>query len=386
MLQTIRDRMHGPILWGIIAVFVVSLGLFGVQSLQGNNGTDPTVADVGGVKITQSQFQREYQQSYQELAQHMGPNFRADLVPRDKLREDALKTLIQREVLQQYTRDTGYRVDDAGLRAWLEAMPYFQDKGHFSAERYKAMLSGEGRSPEQYEAMLRSELPQEQLRDVVLQSAFVTPREREAAWKLDHQQRVFSYVKFEPAKYQAAVTISDDQVKQRYEQKKDSYKAQERVKLAYVELALEDLPKATAPGTEVLKAIYEKHKDALFHTDEQRRVSHILIAFGADKDAAKKKADDLYAKLKAGGDFAAAAKANSDDPATRSKGGDLGMIKRGNMPPKFDAALFGMDKAGDIAGPVETQYGWHLIKLDELKPAQTLPFDDAGVQRQLLDL
>jgi peptidyl-prolyl cis-trans isomerase D len=386
MLQTIRDRMTGPVLWGIIGVLIIPFAFFGVQSLQGGGGTDPTVAEVGGVKITQSQFQREYQERYQELAQRMGQNFRADQVPRDKLRDDALKNLIQREVLRQYTHDTGYRVDDAGLRAWLEAMPYFQDKGHFSADRYKAMLSGEGRTPEQYEGFLRNQLPQEQLRDAVLQSAFVTPREREADWKLEHQQRVFSYVRFEPAKYQAAVTVSDDQVKQRYDKNKDGYKAPERVKLAYVELALEELPKAAAPTPEYLKSIYDKHKDSLFFTAEQRRASHILIAFGADKSAAKKKADDLYAKLKAGADFAEAAKANSDDPGSKSKGGDLGWVKHGAMVPKFESALFAIGKAGDITEPVETQYGWHIIKLDELRPAQTLPFDDASVQKQLLDL
>lgn len=386
MLQTIRDRMTGPVLWGIIGVLIIPFAFFGVQSLQGGGGTDPTVAEVGGVKITQSQFQREYQERYQELARHMGPNFRADEVPREQLRADALKNLVEREVLKQYTRDTGYRVDDAGLRAWLEAMPYFQDNGRFSADRYKATLAGIGQSPEQFEALQRNQLPQEQLRDAVLESAFVTPREREAEWKLERQQRVFSYVKLEPARFQASVSVTDDQIKQRYEQKKDSYKAPERVKLAYVELALDELPKATAPGSEVLKAIYEAHKDALFSMPEQRRASHILIAFGADKDAAKKKADDLYARLKAGGDFAAAAKANSDDPGSKSKGGDLGWVKRGAMVPKFEAALFAMAKAGDVTEPVETQYGWHLIKLDELKPAQLQPFGDAAVQKQLLDV
>jgi peptidyl-prolyl cis-trans isomerase D len=386
MLQTIRDRMTGPVLWAIIGILIVPFAFFGVQSLQGNGGADPTVAEVGGVKITQAQFQREYQARYQELVQRMGPNFRADQVPRAQLRDDALKNLVQAEVWKQYTHDTGYRIDDAGLRAWLEAMPYFQDKGQFSAERYKAVLSSVGQTPERFEAAQRQQLPQEQLRGAVLDSAFVTPREGEAAWKLLHQQRVFSYVKFEPAKYQSAVSVSDDQVKQRYEQKKDGYKAPERIKLAYVELALDELPKATPPSADVLKAIYEARKAALFSTPEQRRASHILIAFGADKDAAKKKADQLYAKLKAGADFAESAKANSDDPGSKGKGGDLGWVKHGMMVAKFESALFALGKAGDLSEPVQTEYGWHIIKLEELKPAATSPFEDAAVQKQLLDL
>ena len=386
MLQTIRDRMTGPILWGIVGVLIVPFAFFGIQSLQSNGGADPTVAEVGGVKITQSQFHNAYQRAYQELQQRMGDSFRADQLQQAKLRDDVLKSLTQDLVLQQYTRSTGYRIDDAGVREYLEVMPYFQDGGHFSADRYRSTLSSVGQSPEQFEAQLRQRLPVEQLRGAVLDSAFITPREGEAAWKLQRQQRVFSYVKFEPAKYQASITVSDDQVKQRYEQKKNSYKAPERVKLAYVELALDQLPKATPPSADVLKAIYEARKASLFSTPEQRRASHILIAFGADKDAAKKKADDLYAKIKAGADFAELAKANSDDPGSKNKGGDLGLVKHGMMVPKFESALFALNKAGEVSEPVQTEFGWHLIKLDELKPAQTTPFDDAGVQKQLLDL
>ncbi len=386
MLQTIRDRMTGPILWGIVGVLIVPFAFFGIQSLQSNGGADPTVAEVGGVKITQSQFHNAYQRAYQELQQRMGDSFRADELQQAKLRDDVLKSLTQDLVLQQYTRSTGYRIDDAGVREYLEVMPYFQDNGHFSADRYRSTLSSVGQSPEQYEAQLRQRLPVEQLRGAVLDSAFITSREGEAAWKLQRQQRVFSYVKFEPAKYQASITVSDDQVKQRYEQKKDSYKAPERVKLAYVELALDQLPKATPPSADVLKAIYEARKASLFSTPEQRRASHILIAFGADKDAAKKKADDLYAKIKAGADFAELAKANSDDPGSKNKGGDLGLVKHGMMVPKFESALFALNKAGEVSEPVQTEFGWHLIKLDELKAAQTTPFDDAGVQKQLLDL
>ena len=386
MLQTIRDRMTGPILWGIVGVLIVPFAFFGIQSLQGSGGADPTVAEVGGVKITQSQFHGAYEQSYRELQQRLGENFRADQLQQAQLRDNVLKGLVQNLVLQQYTRSTGYRVDDAGVREYLEAMPYFQDNGHFSADRYKSTLSSVGQSPEQFEARVREQLPMEQLRGAVLDSAFITPRQGEAAWKLQQQQRVLSYVKFEPAKYQASVSISDDQIKQRYEQKKDSYKAPERIKLAYVELALDQLPKATAPSADVLKAVYEARKASLFSTPEQRHASHILIAFGADKDAAKKKAEDLYAKIKAGADFAELAKANSDDPGSKAKGGDLGMVKHGMMVPKFEAALFAIAKAGDVSEPVQTEFGWHLIKLDELKPAQTTPFDDAAVQKQLLDL
>ncbi len=386
MLQTIRERLTGPVLWGIIGVLIVPFAFFGIQSLQGTGGADPTVAEVGGVKITQSQFRNAYQRAYQDLQQRLGDSFRADTLQQAQLRDKVMKSLVEDLVMQQYTHSTGYRVDDAGIREYVEAMPYFQDAGHFSSDRYRSTLTSIGQSPEQFEGQMRQRLPVDQLRGAVLDSAFVTPRESEAAWKLENQQRVFSYVKFDPAQYLPAVAVSDDQIKQRYEQKKDSYKAPERVKLAYVELALDQMPKPAAPSAEELKSVYEAHKASLFSTPEQRRASHILIAFGADKDAAKKKAEDLYAKIKGGADFAELAKANSDDPGSKNKGGDLGLVKHGMMVPRFETALFAMNKAGDVSEPVETEFGWHLIKLDELKPAQTMPFDDPAVQKQLLDL
>ncbi|MDR3417356.1 MAG: SurA N-terminal domain-containing protein [Nevskia sp.] len=387
MLQTIRDRISGPFVWGILGFISLIFAVWGIglQQFTGG-GEDPTIAEVGGVKITQAQFHNAYERAYREMQQRMGDAFRADQVQQNQLRDGVLKQMVQELVMKQYTRETGYQVDDAGLREYLQVLPYFQDNGHFSAARYKEVLAGSGQSPEGFEAQLRESLPQEQLRGAVLNSTFVTPREGEAEWKLTHQERVFSYVKFEPARYLGSVTVTDDQVKQRYEKDKDSFKAPERVKLAYVELALDQLPKAAAPSADELKAVYERRKASLFASPEQRHASHILINFGADKEASKKKAENLYAKIKAGSDFTELAKANSDDPGSKGKGGDLGWVKRGMMTPKFESALFALDKAGDVSEPVQTEFGWHLIKLDELKPAQTKPFEDAEVQKQLLDL
>jgi peptidyl-prolyl cis-trans isomerase D len=387
MLQTIRDRLTGPLLWAIVAILFVPFAFFGVQSLQGGgNGTDPTLAEVGGVKITQAQFHNAFEQAYRQLQQRMGDSFRADQVPQAQLRQDVMKQLVDEQVLRQYTRDVGYRIDDAGIRRYLESQPYFQENGHFSANRYRGVLASIGQSPEQYESGLRQNLPIEELRGAVENSAFITPRDADTAWKLDHQERTFSYVKFEPAKYLPGINVSDDQIKQRYDSKKDSYKAPERIKLSYVELALDQLPKSAAPGAEVLKAIYDARKATLFSVPEERHVSHILINFGADKNNSRKKAEDLYAKIKAGADFAELAKAESDDAGSKSKGGDLGWLRRGYMPPKFEAAEFDLAKAGDVSEPVETEAGWHIIKLDELHPAQTKAFDDAEVQKRLLDL
>jgi peptidyl-prolyl cis-trans isomerase D len=387
MLQIIRDRMTGAVLWIVIGTICLPFAFWGVERFE-TGGTDPVIVKVGDSKITQSQFRNEFEGAYRQLEQQMGPAFDASKIDQAAMREKVLKDMIDKVLLKQYARSAGYRIDDAGLRAYLESVPYFQDNnGQFSADRYKSVLAGAlHTTPEVFEADRRDKLPVEQLHQAVLESAFVTPAQTSARWRLSKQQRVFSYVRFDQARYLPTVQVSDDQVKQRYEQNKGAYQAPERIKLAYLELSLDDMPKTAPPADSVLREIYDSRKTTLFSAPEERRASHILVAFGADKAAAQAKAQGLYAKLKAGADFAALAKQNSDDPGSRDKGGDLGWIKHGVTVPKFEAALFAMDKPGTLTEPVETQFGYHLIRLDEIKPAQVKAFEDPAVHQQLVDL
>ena len=393
MLQTIRDRLTGPIVWVIIGLISVPFAIWGIQSFQ-TGDSDPVVATVGatnvlglsigGTDITQGQFRNEYEQYYRRLQSLQGENFRADQIDAVKTRDLVMKGMISRVVFDRYTRKAGYRLDDAALREFLETVPQFQDKGRFSAQRYREVLLQNGATPESFEQMQRDRLPKEQLRDVVLDSAFVSAEESRQAWRLAHQQRNYSYVALPAAKYVGATSISDAQIQQQYDDNKTSYQAPERIKLAYLELDLAEMPPAAPPSAEILKAMYEAQKASAFSTPEERRASHILISFGADKSASKAKAQALYDKIKQGADFADTAKQNSDDPGSKSKGGDLGWVKHGTLTPKFEAALFDL-KLNEVSEPVETEFGWHLIKLTELKPAKTAAFDDADVQKQLLD-
>lgn len=385
MLQSIRDNLTGPIVWVVIGLITVPFAIWGVESFF-TGGTDPTVAKIGGVKITQSQFRGAYENRYRQMQQLYGESFRADMIDPAKLRESVLDDLVQESVLRQSARSEGYRASNAAVREYIESIPAFQENGRFSAKAYRAAVSRSGQSAERLEAQLREGMMIEQMREAVQATAFVTPVEVTAAERLARQQREFASVKIDPTRYAGAVAITDEQIKQRYDERKDSFQAPERIRLAYLELALDQLPKATTPGPEILKPVYEAEKASRFTTPEQRKASHILVSFGADKDAAKKKAEDLYAQLQKGADFASLAKANSDDTGSKNNGGSLGVVKRGMMVPRFEAALYALSKGGEISPPVETEFGWHLIRLDELQPARTAPFEDADVQKQLVEL
>jgi len=387
MMQQIRDSLNGPLIVGVLlAIIGIPFAFSGIEGYFQSNA-NPTIAKIGDTKITQDQLRRAYDQRYRQLQQLLGENFRADQINPQRMRENVLQDMVQDALLRAEARNSGYRAGDAALRDYLTAVPAFQDSGKFSPERYRQLLAQNGYTPDSFEAQQRDSLIVDQLRDSILGSAVVTADEAALATRLAKQERDFSYLQFDPAKYLPTVNITPEQVAARYEERKATLQAPERMKLAYVELSQGSIQKAEAPGADILKTLYEAEKSR-FTTPETRRASHILVNFGADKDAARKKIESLSAKLKSGSDFAELAKSVSDDTGSKDKGGDLGIVKRGDglLPPKFEAALYAMNAAGEVSEPVETEFGWHIIKLTELVPAHTEAFEAPAVQKALTDL
>jgi peptidyl-prolyl cis-trans isomerase D len=384
MLQNIRDRLTGPFVWFIVGIIVIPFAFFGIETFR-TGGGDPTVVKVGDQKITQSQFRAGYEQRMQQLQQLMGENFRPEMFDQGRFRQTVLDDMVQEALLRQHVRQAGYRASDAALFATLSSIPAFQEEGKFSSEVYRSRLAAQGYSPARFESQLRDGIEVDQMREGLLDSAFVPQAGAAHAFRVEHQQRWLAYAVFEAARYHAQVKVEPAQVQERYEQQKARYQSPERARVAYVELALDALPPAPAPEADYLRSIYEAEKAARFTTTEERRARHILINFGADKDAARQKAEALRTKIANGTDFGALAAAESQDPGSKGKGGDLGWVKRGQMVEKFEQALFGLN-AGEVSQPVETEFGWHVVKLEELRAAQTRPFEDAEVQAQLLTL
>jgi peptidyl-prolyl cis-trans isomerase D len=386
MLQEIRDKLTGWLVWVVVGLIGIPFALWGVESFF-TGGGDPVVVKVGDQEITQSQFRAGYEQRYQQYQAMMGERFRADQFDQNRFRKAVLDDMTQESVLRQFVRKSGYRASDATLLKYLSSVPAFQQKGQFSNEAYKAVLSQKGLTPERFEAQLRDSLEIDQIREAVIDTAFVTEADVAQAYRVANEERALTYAVLDSAKYLPQVTLTDEQVKARYDADKAKYMAGERIKLAYVELSADSLTKADAPSADVLQVIYNAEKDSRFSTAEQRKARHILVNFGADKEASKKKIEDLAAKLKGGADFAELARTSSDDPGSKSQGGDLGWITRGGaMPEKFEKSLYAIGKAGEVSAPVETQFGWHLIKLDEIKAATIQAFNDPAVQSQLVEL
>lgn len=384
MLQQIRDRTTGLIAGFIVAIVAIPFAFFGIDTFTGGGG-DPVVAKVGDQKIHESQFRRQYEQRYQQLVQLMGENFRADMFDQNRLRSAVLRDMTQETMLRQYTESQGYRADDATLFESIRTEPAFQRDGTFDTQAYRDALSRVGYTPDRYENQLRDTVEMNQMREAIVTTAFVTDVEAQQAVRLENQERTLQYAVFEVARYRDRVTVSDEDVQAQYEETKSRYMAPERLKLAYIELSLDGLPEAAVPADDVLKVLYEAEKAGRFTTQPERKARHILIGFGADKEAARTKAEALKAQIDGGADFSDLAKANSEDTGSKAAGGDLGWVRRGQMVKSFEDALFGLDQK-QVSAPVETEFGWHLIRVDEIKPAVVRSFDDPQVRQELTEL
>jgi peptidyl-prolyl cis-trans isomerase D len=198
-------------------------------------------------------------------------------------------------------------------------------------------------------------------------TAFLTQKELQRAQALLGEQREVDYALVSAKSYLTTVKIADADVQSWYDSHKGEYLTPETLDLQYVELRLADSAAEVVVDDAALRAHYEQIKDR-FSSTERRRGHHILITAdkGLDDAAAKKQAEEVLAKLKAGGDFEALAKQYSKDPGSASKGGDLGWATKGMFVGAFEDALFGM-QVGELRGPIKTEFGYHVIRLDEVE-------------------
>jgi len=377
MLQTIRDRLTG---W----VAVVFLGLIGLTLVVsfGNMTTDVASANVAatvnGEDIPMFRFRDVYQDQLvrqQEAFQGELPEFL-----QQQLQRNVLEGLIRNRVMAQYAGETGYRADDQRVAAYIRSLEAFQIDGEFSQQSYIALLSSEGIAPEEFERQQRSALQLGELQGGVVSSDFYTPAEYRRFIELDQERRDVVFVRFDPVALLADIEVDDGEIQAFYDANAARFRTEENVTLDYVEIRLADIASTVAVDEAAVRAFYEASLDR-FQTAEERRSRHILIAVNGDRDeeSAAQLAAELADRLQAGEDFAALAGEYSDDPGSASDGGELGWAGRGVYVPEFEETLFGLEVA-KVSAPVRTQFGFHLIELEELRSGSQQPFADVEAQ------
>src|SRR6185369_5166940 len=379
MLQTIRDKTSGivaTLFLGAVALVFIFWGAHGLVDF--NMGPKTYAAKVDGERIPTETVRRAWQQRQSQLQQMLRNELPPDLV---KSQQSALlDQFVQESLLKQRASRYGYHVSDQDLAARVMEYPQFQIDGKFSKDRYNAVVRASGLTESQFEAELQSGLLIDQLRNAVVESAFVAPYELDRRYAMEKQEREIDYALIAASSFEATTTITDEQVQKWYQQNQDKYLLPETVNLQYIELTREHAESGIQVTEPALKEYYEQVKDR-FTTQERRHGRHILITVGdgVDDAAARKKAEELTAKAKAGADFAQLAKENSKDPGSAQQGGDLGWAQRGMFVGPFEDALFAMS-VGEIRGPVKSDFGYHVLKLEEVEAGHVKTFEEAHAE------
>jgi len=385
MLQVIRDRAQGVIAWIIIILIVIPFALWGVNEYI-QDDTVLLAAKVDDVEIPLQDFQRSYQSERSFRKRILGKNFDPNQLDDAAIKQSAIDRLVNSTLLAKSASDAGFVISNAQLSMNIRNMREFQVGDHFDQARYASLLSSLGITQASFEKDLRQQFLSEQLMTGLNEGEFVLPGEAEVYHKLSRQRRSFDYLVLSPKGFGKGVEISDAAVQAAYDQDRDRYKTPEQVTVSYIELSRQALArKVPSPSDDELMQVYED-RQAEFGQPEQRHAHHILIevakdASEADVEKARKKAEDLRKKILGGASFEKIAKKESDDSGSARSGGDLGFFDRGMMTKPFEDAAFSMAR-GDLSEPVRSEFGFHLIRLDEIKKAAVKPF--AEVRGRLL--
>ena len=376
MLQRIGDALKGQkwlayLVLGALAVVFAAWGAYGVVNL--SFGGSNYAAEANGSKISLEEAREAWLRQQTQWQQRLGgAEIPAPL--RGKLQDQVLEGLIGRALLTQRTHDMGYRVSQDALREAVHSEQAFQVAGQYSPEAAKAALAQAGISLQTYEQDLRTQVQRVQLEGGIRASDFLTPLELTRLTDLEEQEREVRYLVLPLERFKSAAGVDEAAVQAYYQAHQAQYMTSESAHLQYAELRLEALAAQQSVSDADLHTAYEKSRSRL-EVPEKRHARHILIT-GKDDAAALAQAQQVLAQAKAGKDFGDLAKQYSQDPGSAKNGGDLGWAERSSFVAPFADALFGMH-VGEIKGPVKTQFGYHIIRLDEIQPGKSKSFEEA---------
>ena len=379
MLQTIRDKFTGWIaivFIGLLALtLVISFGNMEQTPLQDN-----VVITVNDKEITLFEFQEEFSNKLAEFQDLLG-----DEVPEvleQTIKESAGEDLIIRVLLLDYLSNNGYRVSPEYVAELIRTNESFQLGGVFIRENYEAILASQGVSVDQFENDLRLQLEINQLRRGLIETAFMTNAEFTQFIELQMQERSGQMLIIDSSRFKDQVNVDPSEVNDYYQNNIDLFQSDEELDVEYLEINIEDVAQQVQFSGDEIRDYYENNLDR-FVSNEERKSSHILVAI--DEDTTDEQAAELIKEIQTKLEtetFEELAKQYSDDPGSAAQGGDLGWAETGLFVPEFESALFSMN-VGDTSEAVKTDFGYHLIRMDDIKPGQQQAFEDIEYELEL---
>lgn len=372
MLQDIRDNAQSTVAKVIVGLIVLTFALFGVDSIVGGFGGDPEVAVVNGNDIKEIEFLRAVDIKKRQILNQMGENADPNLIDDQLLKQSVLEGLIDQEILLQDAVDLGIYISDQSIDGLITGINQFQVDGQFNNDLFLASIRNFGMTTKTFKESIKKEVLISQPRNAIVSTSFILDDEFNRVIAIDRQTRNYSLAKFEQSDYIDQVSVEEDEIVSFYDQNRADFSTEESVDVEYLQLDKNSLLEKVSVSEEELVKLFEQEMED-YEAAEERSSSHILIEINDQvSDAqAKQKAEELRAKIESGESFEALAKEHSDDIGSASQGGSLGYAAKGAYLPEFDDALFALTK-GAVSQPVLTEYGYHIIKLQDVQ-VQPIP-------------
>jgi peptidyl-prolyl cis-trans isomerase D len=384
MLNVLRDQFKYLrwVLWLIVAVFVIYLIPNFDPSFGGAAGNSPTeAAKVGKSSVSMNEFHAEYQQLEQQFREMYGDRFSPEVAKQMRLPIQALDRAIGHEILVQEAAARGLQASDEELRRAVLSYPAFKDEsGAFiGASRYKDILQRNGRSVKDFEDGIREDLSVQKLTSSLQAATSVTEAELERRYRAQNDSASIRYVLMPTGRFAGQVTSTPEELRAYFDAHRAEFKLGEQRAVDYVVVEVSRVAsQIQIPDTE-LQAFFDQRK-ADYTRAEQVRARHILVrAAEGDDAAARATIERAKARIAGGEDFAKVAAEVSQDPTNKDTGGDLGYFGRGAMVKEFEDAAFGA-APGALVGPVRTNFGFHLIRVEDKRAGGVTPFEQVKPQ------
>ncbi len=376
-------RKHTRIMQFILFLLIFpSFVLFGLEGYNSFREGGSTVATVDGHAITQAEWDAEHRNQVERMRSSM-PNVDVKLFDTPEAKYSTLERMVRDRLLQVAAKQLRLGASDARLAAELQQNPTIaalrRPDGTLDIERYRQLLGAQGMSPESFEAQVRFDLASRQVMSGVGVTSFSAHALADVALNAFYEQRQVQVARFSPSDYLGLIKPSDTDLEAYYKSNPDQFQSAERADIEYVVLNLTAVQKDIVVPEADLKTYYEQNMARLADLEE-RRASHILIAADkaapvAERDAARAKAQALLAEVqKSPNQFADLARKNSQDTGSATKGGDLDFFGRGAMVKSFEETVFALKK-GETSGVVETEFGFHIIRLTDIKQPEQKSFE-----------
>jgi peptidyl-prolyl cis-trans isomerase D len=376
-------RNNTKIMMGILFLLIIpSFVLFGLEGYSRFNDKGAVVAKVNGNKINQTEWDAAHKREVDRIRTSM-PNIDAKMFDTAEAKYATLERLVRDQVISAAAQKLQLVASDTRLARELQQSPVIAAlrtaDGKLDMERYKQLAASQGMTPEMFEMQVRADLSNRQVIQGVQASAYATHAQTQTAMNAFMQRREVQILNFPAAEYLGKITVSDADLQAYYDKNKDKYQSSESADIEYIVLDIESFRQSITLNEQDLKSYYEQNLQRL-SSKEERRASHILITAAkdlpeAEKKTARAKAEELLQLVKAKpASFADVARKHSQDPGSALKGGDLDFFGRGAMVKAFEDAAFSMKKS-DISELVESEFGYHIIQLTDIKAAKAQSFE-----------